>query len=43
VPTAVLGRQGQLDQRGHRPVGAQHGLGQLEQRIRSGGQQVNEA
>jgi hypothetical protein len=38
VPPAVLGHQGQLDQRADRPVGAQHRVGQLEQRIRPGGQ-----
>jgi hypothetical protein len=38
VPAAVLGHQGQLDQRGDRPVSAQHRLGQLEHRIRPGGQ-----
>jgi hypothetical protein len=30
----MLGHQRQLDQRSHRPIGAQHRVGQLEQRIR---------
>ena len=38
VPAAVLGHQRQLHQRPHRAVGAQHRVGQLEQRIRPRGQ-----
>jgi hypothetical protein len=38
MPATVFGHQRQLDQRGHRPIGAQDGVGQLEQRIRAGGQ-----
>jgi hypothetical protein len=38
VPAAVLAHQRQLDQRTDRPVGAQHRVGQLEQRIRPRGQ-----
>ena len=34
----VLSNQGQLDQRGDRSLGAQHRIGQLEQRIRPHGQ-----
>ena len=34
TPAATLGDQGQLNQRGHRPVGAQQRLGRLEQRVR---------
>ena len=39
----ALGHQGQLDQRPHRPVRAQHRVGQLEQRIRPRAQTVVEA
>jgi hypothetical protein len=38
VPAPVLGRQRQPDQGLDRPVGAQHRVGQLEQRIRPRGQ-----
>ena len=38
MPTPVLRLQRQLRQRPHRAVGAQHRVGQLEQRIGSGGQ-----
>jgi hypothetical protein len=33
VPAAVLGHQRQIDQRADRSVGAQHRIGQLEQRV----------
>ena len=36
VPASVLAGQRQLDQRPHRPVRAQHRVGQLEQRVRAG-------
>ena len=35
VSAPMLGHQGQIDQRPHRPVGAQQRIGQLEQRIGS--------
>ena len=35
MPTTVFRGQRQLDQRRDRPVGAQHGVGQFEQRIRA--------
>jgi hypothetical protein len=38
MPAPVLGRQRQPGQAPDRPVGAQHRLGQLEQRIRPRGQ-----
>jgi len=38
MPAAVLRRQRQLSQARDRPVGAQHRLGQLEQRIAPRGQ-----
>jgi DNA-binding NarL/FixJ family response regulator len=38
VPAPVFRRQCQPHQRLHRPVGAQHGIGQLEQRVRAEGQ-----
>ena len=38
VPAPMLGHQRQLDQRRHRPISAQHRLGQLEQRISPRGQ-----
>jgi len=42
MPTAVLGNQRQLRQRPHRPVRTQNRIGQLEHRIRPGGQTVIE-
>src|SRR5436305_9222753 len=42
MPAAVLRGQRQPDQRGHRPLGAQHRIGQLKQRIRPHGQAVIE-
>ncbi len=42
VPTPVLGRERQLDQRRHRAVRAQHRVGQLEERIRPGVEAVVE-
>jgi len=42
MPTPVLGRQRQPDQQPDRAVGAQHRLGQLEQRIRPRGEAVVE-
>jgi hypothetical protein len=38
VPAAMLGHQRQIHQRTDRPIGAQHRIGQLEQRIRPRGQ-----
>jgi hypothetical protein len=42
VTPAVLGRQGEADKRPHLSVGAQHRVGQLEQRVGAGGQAVVE-
>jgi ATP-dependent Clp protease protease subunit len=38
VPAPVFGHQRQIDQRPHRPVGAPHRIGQLEQRLSPRGQ-----
>jgi hypothetical protein len=38
VPAPVFGHRRQIDQRPHRPVGAQHRIGQLEQRVCPRGQ-----
>lgn len=43
MPATVLGRQGQVDQGLDRPVGAEQGIGQIEQGVRAGGQAVVEA
>jgi hypothetical protein len=42
VPASVLGRQGEVHRRGHRPVGAQQGVSQIEQRVPARGQAVEE-
>jgi hypothetical protein len=42
VPAAILGHQGQLDQRTNRAIGAQHGVRELEQRVRPRGQRAVE-
>jgi hypothetical protein len=38
MAAAVFTHQGQLGQRSHRPVAAQNGISQFEQRIRTSGQ-----
>jgi hypothetical protein len=43
VPAPVLGRQREVHRRGHRAVRAQQRIGQLEQRVPTHGQAVEEA
>ncbi|AXY49574.1 hypothetical protein YT1_0117 [Rhodococcus ruber] len=42
MAATVLGRQGQLDEGADRAAGAQHRVGQLEQRVTTSGQAVVE-